>query len=89
LLQLGANVFDVNGFKQTALHIAAAHRRAENISVLLKANPAIHKLRCRQGKNAMAYACENGDIESIKVLLDSGLSKVNTGCGKDRLPPLS
>ena len=81
-------MFDLTNEKQSALHIAAKVGRTKCITVLLKANRAIGKLRDRAGKSAMAYALELGEIEPIKAFLDSAVVRINQGQGKDRMTPL-
>jgi ankyrin repeat protein len=58
--------------KVTCLHVAAQARRPDNIRLILSKNGALLKLRDKSGKTAMAYACENGDLESIKAFLEHG-----------------
>ena len=89
LLKKGSNVFDITNFKQSPLHLAAINGRADNIRVILAAQRPVWKLRDRRNKNAFAYACERGEIESIAAFLDSGVVKINAGQGPDRMPPLS
>ena len=61
--------------------------RPKNVEFILKTFNALIKLRDRPGMTAMGYACKNGDIECIKVLIEQG-QKVNQGVGKDRMTPL-
>ena len=89
LLAKGANVYDLNNLKQSALHFAAINGRAENVRLILDNQKNVWKLRDKKNNTAMAYACENGDQETIKAFLDSGVAKMNTGQGPDRMPPLS
>ena len=88
LVEKGANLADIDMQKTTCLHVAALARRPENIRFILTKNPALLKLRDKKGKTAMAFACENGDLESIKALIEHGLG-VNQGAGADRQPPLA
>jgi ankyrin repeat protein len=63
---------------------------AQLIKLILETNVALFKFRDKKNKTAMTYACELGDIESIKAFLDfsSGKIKVNTGQGVERMTPL-
>ena len=90
VIEKGASVFDLNGQKKSALHFAAINCRAENVRAILEANVLVWKLRDKTNKTAFAYACEYGDIETIKAFLDSsqGKIKINTGQGIDRMSPL-
>ena len=88
LLEKGANLADIDMKKVTCLHVAAKARRPDNIRFILSKNDALLKLRDKSGKNAMAYACENGDLECIKALLEAGVL-VNAGVGAERMSPLS
>ena len=47
LIAKGANVFDINNTKMSPLHLAALNGRAQNISVILKTQRAVFKLRDR------------------------------------------
>ena len=89
LIEKGANVFDIDHFKLSPLHLAALNRRAKNIKVILETQRNTFRLRDRGGMNAFAYALELGDLESIKAFLDAGVAKINVGQGPDRMPPLS
>jgi len=84
LLEKGANLADIDMKKVTCLHVAAQARRPDNIRFILSKNDALLKLKDKSNKNAMAYACENGDLESIKALLEHG-AMVNQGVGLERL----
>lgn len=90
LIDKGANVFDMNNEKQTPLHFAAINSRALNVKAILENNLLTLKYRDKKNKTAFAYACEKGDIETIKAFLDFSDSKikVNTGQGVDRMTPL-
>ena len=54
---------------------------------VLKHAPGLLGKRDSSGMNAMAYACQLGCKESIKVLLAAG-AKIGTGCGPSRMSPL-
>lgn len=60
------------------------------MKVILEANVLSWKARDKSNKTAFTYACENGDIETIKAFLDhsQGKIKINTGQGLDRMTPL-
>ena len=90
LLEKSANLFDFTILKETALHIAAMNGNAKLIKLILETNVSLFKFRDKKNKTAMTYACELGDIESIKAFLDfsSGKIKVNTGQGVERMTPL-
>ena len=42
----------------------------------MEANVLVWKLRDKQNKTAFAYACEFGDIETIKAFLESSQGKI-------------
>jgi ankyrin repeat protein len=81
LLEKGANVFDSNTQKKMPLHYAAMNSRAANVKVILENNLAAFKYRDKTNKTAFTYACEIGEIETIKAFLDysQGKIKINTG----------
>jgi ankyrin repeat protein len=81
LLEKSANLFDFTNQKETALHIAAMNGNAKIIKLILETNVALYRFRDKKNKTAMTYACELGDIESIKAFLDysAGKIKINTG----------
>lgn len=65
LIEKGANVFDFNTEKKTPLHYAAIHSRPLNVKAILESNLLALRYRDKKNKTAFAYACENGDIETI------------------------
>ena len=80
---------DIDQFKNTCLHFAAQTGRADNIRVILAHNPNLINLRNKKNWNAMALASRYGHLEAVKALLESPKAKINTGCGPERLTPLS
>ncbi len=70
LLDKDADINDHTSEHETALHIAAMNGNAQLIKLILEKNVALFKLLDKKKKNAMTYACELGDIESIKAFLD-------------------
>lgn len=88
LIEKGANIFDQDLNKKTALHYATIMGRTENIKFLLENQPRLVKVRDRPGYTAMAYACMRNEIPTIEAFLDSKIVKVGTGQGKDRMSPL-
>ena len=76
LLKLGANLMDIDTKKTTCLHVAVIAGRSANVKFILDKCPQLLKLRDRQGMNAMAYACQNNDDETIKTLIENG-QKIN------------
>lgn len=88
LLEKGANLTDIDNKKTTCLHTAVMARRADNVRLIVQKNEGLITMRDRSGMTAMAYACKNSDLESIKALLETGKVKVNAGLGKDRMQPL-
>ena len=63
---------------------------AQLIKLILETNVALFKFRDKKNKTAMTYACELGDIESIKAFLDfsKGKIKVDTSQGEEQMTPL-
>ena len=88
LILKGANVFDVQNYKRSPLHYAALNGRAENIRVILATQKSVFKLRDKGNMTAFAYALERGELEPIKAFIESGVVKMNTGQGPDRMSPL-
>jgi len=58
--------------------------------LILETNPTVFKFRDKKNKTAITYACELGDIETIKAFLDysGGKIKINSGQGVNRMTPL-
>jgi ankyrin repeat protein len=54
----------------SCLHFAALNSRAENVKLIIENNILSIKYRDKKNKTAFAYACEIGDIETIKSFLD-------------------
>ena len=79
LIDKGANLFDQDLLKRTALHFAAMTGRTENIKWLLEQSSRLSRVRDKSGLSAMAYACKRGEIEPIKAFLDSKQVKVGAG----------
>jgi len=71
----------MNTDKKTPLHFAAINSRPFNVKTILENNLVTLKYRDKKNKTAFAYACENGDIETIKAFLDysDGKIKLNSG----------
>lgn len=89
LISKGATVQDIDKQKTHCMHMAAMAGRVENLKYLLSINKDIAVLKDRFGKNAFAYAVEGMHVECIKMLFESGLYKINQGCGSHKLQPLS
>jgi ankyrin repeat protein len=69
LIDMQANLSDIDMKKVSCLHIAAQAGRAENMKFILVRRPQLLKLKDRQGLDAMAYSCENQNQACIDVLL--------------------
>jgi len=88
LLEWGAMVDGQIKNKITPLHIAAMYGWAENCWEILKKSTHSLKVRVKNTSlTPLGYACINGDIETVKVLIEFG-SKKGTAVGLERMPPL-
>jgi ankyrin repeat protein len=79
LLTLGANPYDLNLRKRSALHFAALAGRPHNITALLAARPEIWKIRDSMNMSAFGYACESGRADCILAFLDTKVVKAGAG----------
>lgn len=62
--------------KLTPLHIAAMNGRADNCREILKKSTFSLKVRVKNTSlTPLGYACKNGDLETVKVLIEYGAKK--------------
>ncbi|XP_059488809.1 ankyrin-2-like [Neocloeon triangulifer] len=76
LVQLGADIQDVDNFNLTAITVAAQFSNVECCRYLLEigVNPQI---RTKIGTNALHQACISGNIQTAQFLLDKQLFDIN------------
>ncbi|XP_061186971.1 ankyrin-3-like [Saccostrea echinata] len=67
-------VFKTNGDKMTILHIACACAQYEMCQHILSMCPDMLNMVDRNGKNALHFAAQGGDIKILQILIEMGLS---------------
>ena len=74
--------------KLTPLHIAAKCGRKDNCFHLLEESQKELKIRhITNSLTPVGYALENGDLDTVKLLLEYGAAKGGQ-VGLDRMPPI-
>lgn len=72
LLKKGANVYIINNYYETALHLAAYHNKIEIIKLIIDYNndPFFINMKDLMGKTSFHYACKSGNLEIVKLMMN-------------------
>lgn len=85
LLDHGCNANDHDKFKVTPLMVSAIYNRPEPCKLLIEKGVPMH-LKSKDGRAAIHFAAQNGNIEVLEILLNNGANIEQPGT--DRKTPL-
>lgn len=72
LLKSGANLLILTNYYETALHLAVAHQHFDILKLIIELNNDYSFVNARDlmGKTCLHYACKNGDVDTVKYILN-------------------